>query len=64
MDNLFENDPLDELDEPNQMPLSKKFDFFRKLVKKVKNTNSLVVKIEFTPLSLSGLTKKLTKCFP
>ena len=53
MDNLFENDPLDELDEPNQMPPSKKFDFFRKLVKKVKNTNSLVVKIEFTPLSLS-----------
>ena len=43
---LVENDPLDEL---NQMPLSKKFYLFRKLVKKRK----IVVKIEFTPLSLS-----------
>ena len=42
---FFENDPLDEL---NQMPLGKKFYPFRKLVKKRK----IVVKIEFTPLSL------------
>ena len=34
LDNFFfENDPLDEL---NQMPISKKFYLFRKLVKKAK----------------------------
>ena len=34
LDNFFfENDPLDE---PNQMPLSKKFYLFRKLVKNAK----------------------------
>ena len=56
---FFENDPLDEL---NQMPLSKKFYLFRKLVKNAK-IECQNVKIEFTPLSLDRKIFPIKKGF-